>query len=286
MTFAELELLPIIARAMTYVGTVAVAGGLLLNVTMGRASDIRWVRTQVMFGALLLLISESLRYGIFQLSIAQGDATLAFDPAMRWLGLETPLGQAALVRLVGLGIVLLGLVLATPIATLGAFIIVSSFLIEGHTASAENRYLLVPLLFLHMLTVHWWLGALWPLRTALDRTDISDGETAATVHRFGQQALIAVGMLLVAGVLMLASLVGWQFDLSSAYQQAFLIKLGVFLIILLIAAINKLRMTPLLVTAPEVGRAALRRLIFLEILVAIAILTATAIATSFPPLDH
>lgn len=286
MNFMELELLPVVARVMTYIGTVAVAGGVLFTLTMGRAHDARAVRTQVMFGALLLLIAEPLRYVLFQLSIAQGDVALAFDPAMRWLGSETPLGQAAFVRLLGLGIVLLGNVVSTSIATIGAVVIVGSFLIEGHTASAENRYFLLPLLFLHLLTVHWWLGALWPLRVAIGRECMSDQKIAAAVHRFAQQAVLAVGILATSGALMLASLIGWQPDASRTYQQGFLIKLGVFLVILLIAAINKLVLTPRLIAQPEAGRAGFRHLISLEMFVAFAILATTAVATSFPPTDH
>lgn len=163
---------------------------------------------------------------------------------------------------------------------------VGSYLIEGHTAAAADRYILVPALFIHLLVVHWWLGALLPLRAVLGNADIAKVEAADIVHRFGQQAVVAVGLLVVAGALLLAFLTNWQLDYASAYQQGFAVKLAVFLFILLVAAVNKLRLTTLVSVEPERGRMVLRRAISLEVALAFTILAATAIGISFPPAPH
>ena len=78
-------------------------------------------------------------------------------------------------------------------------------------------------------------------------------------------------------------LAGWQFDPARSHQLALGAKLAVFAAILAIAALNKLRWTPMLVTSPEHGRIGLRRSLGWEIALCALILIATAIMTSFPP---
>ena len=140
MSFVELDVIAILLRVLTYAGTITVAGGVLIQATMGRFVTANLVRRQVVLGAVLLIVSEPLRYVHFQIAIAQGDVALAFDPSMRWLALETPLGQATTVRLASLVVVMLSVLFANSAAAIGgAVVMVSSYLIEGHTASAAGR---------------------------------------------------------------------------------------------------------------------------------------------------
>jgi EAL domain-containing protein (putative c-di-GMP-specific phosphodiesterase class I) len=58
------------------------------------------VRRQIIVGFCVLLIIEPARYIVFQLSIAMGDLSMAFGPDLRWMGLQTPIGQASVLRIV------------------------------------------------------------------------------------------------------------------------------------------------------------------------------------------
>ncbi|MEO1406068.1 MAG: CopD family protein, partial [Pseudomonadota bacterium] len=69
----------------------------------------------------------------------------------------------------------------------------------------------------------------------------------------------------------------------SPYQIAFALKLAGFAAILGIAARNKLRWTGMLRTDPPRARTGLRRSLLIETVVAVSILSATALVTSFPP---
>ena len=280
MTFADLEWVSVLLRAMAYVGTIAVAGSVLARASLRLAPAIAAINWQIGVGSLILLVCEPLRYIMFQLSIAQGDWAMAFDPAMRWMAVETPLGQAAIVRLVGTIGVLIGFVWR-PLAIAGALVVIVSYLIEGHTVSSEDRSLLAVLLFVHLVVAHWWLGALIPLRKLL--SGIDESACARAIEDFGRKAIFAVGLLVAAGATILVQLTNWKLDPTSAYQQGFALKLGVFAAILGLAATNKLLLTPLLVSNPDVGRTKLSRSIGVETFVAALILLATAAATSFPP---
>ena len=283
MTFAELDWLSVFLRCLVYIGTIAVAGSVFVRSTMALPGADRILRQQIAFGVVLLFVCEPIRYAVFQLSIAQGDWGMAFDPAMRWMGVETPLGQAAAVRLIGAAFVVSGL-WWRPLALVGALLIVSSYLIEGHTVASDTRLLLAALLFLHLTVAHWWIGALLPLRAVASGK--SNDAIVESIEGFGRKAVFAVAVLLLAGFTMLGELVEWRFNAASAYQQGFLLKLLGFSLILAIAGLNKMMWTPLLAQDPQRGRSGLRSSINVEIAVAAAILFATAIATSFPPVDH
>ena len=283
MTFAELDWLSVILRSLVYVATIAVAGSVLVRATLALPGADRMLDYQIAFGVVLLFVCEPVRYAAFQLSIAQGDWAMAFDPAMRWMGAETPLGQAAAVRLIGAAVVVSGL-WWRPLALVGALLIVSSYLVEGHTVASDNRLLLAALLFLHLAIAHWWMGALLPLRAVASGT--TNDAIVQSIEGFGRKAMLAVAVLLLAGLTMLGELVEWRFNAASAYQQGFLIKLLGFTLIIAIAGLNKMKWTPLLVQEPQRGRDGLRSSITVELAVAAAILFATAVATSFPPVEH
>lgn len=280
MNFGELDWVSVLLRMLVYVATIAVAGGVFVRATLGMQQVAGTINRQIFFGAILLLVCEPLRYLTFQLSIAQGDWEMAFDPAMRWMGVETPLGQAAGVRFLGTLVVVTGIIWR-PLAVVGALVVVGAYLIEGHTLSDDSRVPLAALLFVHLVVVHWWIGALLPLRSALA---VMDTQTAAsTVERFGRIAVVGVGVLFVAGAILLATLTGWQLVPTQAYQQGFALKLLAFIAILLVAAVNKLRWTPKLATNPDYGRSGLRTWLTIETIIAATVLAATAAAISFPP---
>jgi putative copper export protein len=142
------------------------------------------------------------------------------------------------------------------------------------------RFLAAPLLLVHLAAVHWWLGALFPL-LALTYC-AAPATVTATMKAFSRRAAWIVGTLLAAGVLLAVILTGADLRLG-AYQQRLLIKLGLVTLLLTLAAINKLRLTPLLQTDYARGLARLRVSIRAEIAVAFFILAASAWLVSTAP---
>lgn len=283
MGIAASEGVTVLLRALIYSGTVLVAGGVLFRVSFPALTGIaRALRWQIVAGAALLIICEPLRYLLFLLQISDGDLALALSPSMRWIGMETPLGQASLVRLGAMAVILALGLRWRAIALLAAAAMIASYLVQGHTVTSDGRGILAALLFAHLVAVHWWIGSLPMLLAA---TAVAPGAALAhAVERFGAYALWIVGALVIAGGILLGMLTGWHLDLARAYQQAFAIKLGGVALILVIAAINKLRITPALAQMPDAARASLRRLLAIEMLVALMILSATALATLSSPL--
>ena len=279
----EHDLLPILLRVLVYVASIAVAGAVLFAFSFPRAaSEIQSaLRRQVVAGFCLLLLVEPVRYVVFQLAISGGDWSLAFGPVLRWMGLQTPIGQAAAVRLIAAFVVVTFGRRSAVVALPAALVLIGSFLLEGHTVSSDVRIALAALLFIHLAAVHWWLGALYPLM-ALTRC-AAPKIISGAVEAFGVRAAWVVAALLGTGVLLLLIITGVQLNVDSDYQQRFLVKLLLVAGLLSLAAWNKLRLTPLLRRDPQSGAARLRGSIRLEIAVALSILAATAWITSTAP---
>ena len=263
-------------RALTYVASVAVAGAVLFAMSFPRAAHI--VRSdlerQILCGCCLLLFVEPARYAAFQLAIAGGDWSRAFAPDLRWMGLQTPMGQAAIMRLIAV-VALLAFGRSAGIRMMASFIMIATFALEGHTASNEARTALgTSALLIHVAAVHWWIGALYPLLTLTGRAD--PATLYAVIEMFGRRALWIVAGLLAGGVLILALLTGGQLNLESAYQQRFLLKIALVAGLLSVAAWNRLRLTPLLSRDHEAGRAKLRASIKVELFIALSVLVTTA----------
>jgi len=280
----DFDVLSIGLRALLYTGTIAAAGGVLFGLSFPLAANsIRSdLQRQILFGCGLVLLIEPLRYIVFQLNIAGGDASLAFSPSLRAMGLESSAGRAALVRLAAAAVLAARGRRVGPLAVLSTLAIILSFILEGHTAADRSRALLAPALFIHVAAAHWWIGALYPLML-LTRAKYAN-ELPDTVARFGFLAIWSVFGLIAAGLLLLVVLTGAQPDFESAYQQRFGLKLAGVAVVLSIACCNKFLLTPLLRTEPALGPSRLRTSLKLEMAIALAILAATAFAIHSAPI--
>jgi putative copper export protein len=136
----------------------------------------------------------------------------------------------------------------------------------------------------HLLAAAFWVGALWPLRLLTD----GDGaeRVAAAAARFGNAAVAAVCLLVLAGITVLATLLGNVSELwRSGYGRAVCLKLALVACMLALGSVNKLRLTPRLAAGDRSAARALRRSIAAEMVLAAAVFLATAALTtvSGPP---
>jgi putative copper resistance protein D len=206
-----------------------------------------------------------------------------FEPMFLNMLLGSPVGTSVLVRLLGLGLVAVVILRRTAaywVGALGAVLTVVSFAITGHTASFEPRLLGGVLVAVHLLAVAYWIGALWPLVLVSGAPDTA--RAARILERFGTLAMGFVGALVVAGGLLAWRFLGgvsalWQ----TQYGNMFSIKLTVFAVLLILAALNRFRLVPQIAAgAPGAGRA-LRRSIGMEIAAVLLILLITATFTTY-----
>jgi putative copper resistance protein D len=112
---------------------------------------------------------------------------------------------------------------------------------------------------LHLIAAAAWVGALVPLALLLRavRTrheTASVGVARAAVLRFSTLGTVSVGTLVASGLVNSWMLVADVPALvGTAYGRLLLVKVALFLVMLSVAAVNRLRLTPRLVHAPIVG---------------------------------
>lgn len=236
------------------------------------------------------------------LSIAMMTASMAgvpltqVDPgSIRMMITDTPMGQAWAVRMVCLA-ALLGVVLvrhrAFAVAALLAAMALGSLAWTGHGAAGEGNAGTLQLVadIAHMLAAAAWVGALVGLGAMVFGN--GDLKTAyAALDQFSRTGSIIVAIVIASGLVNSAYLVGISHlaDLpTTLYGQLLIVKLVLFTGMLVIAALNRFRLTPALARlaggAPSFS--ALRLSLSLETGAATAILALVAwIGTLQPPMS-
>jgi putative copper resistance protein D len=191
------------------------------------------------------------------------------------------------VRVVGLAVLLLSLDRATKLnrwaACGGAALALLSFALMGHTVIHDQRWLLAPLLLVHVVVAAVWLGALAGLYVAMRETGAQSG---ALVARFSRHAVWAVPAILVCGLLMSLIFIRSFAELTTSYGAMVVGKALGFAALMALAAQNKWRLGPRLLAGDVSAVPALQRTIKLEWALIAVVLVATAVMTSLYAPEH
>ncbi|MEM9578399.1 MAG: CopD family protein [Pseudomonadota bacterium] len=280
--------LSICVKALAYAATLISIGSVLVLVALrelsegGRAA----LRLTAVLSALAAALFTALRLPVRASFLMGGTLDGAMDPMILGMVADSPLGTSAALRFVGLLLILCGIWRARAglvIALMGACIASASFALRGHALS-EPQMILGALITLHILCLAFWVGAFAPLARAARRDP--PAQAGALAHEFGQRALWAVGLVVLAGVTALGLLgAATPSALSSPYGQMFAVKLVLFVGVLALAGLNKLTLTPAFQAAAPHASARLRRSIGVEAGLVAGILVTTAALTtlSAPP---
>jgi putative copper export protein len=277
------DVLSVVLRTLTFVALFQATGVAFFMVLFaGQLSQTRnWVCRLGLVAALAGVVLTIAHQSIDAARMAD-DYSGLLDADMLQLAWTSSNGAAHLLQALGLGAVALSLrrgqhriSLAVP----GACIAILAALLTGHTSIHASRWLLAPLLAAHLLIVAFWFGALAPLyRVAQSESPAS---AAQIVARFSAIAGWLVPVIAMAGLCMALILAPDFSVLKRRYGQLLIVKLTGFVLLMLLAAYNKWWLTPALATDDATPRSRLQRVIAVEFLLLSAVLTATAILTTF-----
>lgn len=204
-----------------------------------------------------------------------------YDMEMIGLVADSPLGTSSYVRLIGLGFVIVAIILPlfrTLHILVSSILIAGSFAIVGH--ATKDLMVLGVLITIHLLSVSYWVGGLYPLYKLAGKTD--DLVNAANLaHKFGIQAAVIVPVLIIAGIAFSILLVGSPARLlGTEYGLLLITKVLVVTILLALAALNKFRLVPQLLVGDHKAAYQLRNSIRIEFIAFLLIFATTAILTS------
>lgn len=211
-----------------------------------------------------------------------GELAAIADSGVREIVLDSSLASAFAWRACGILLLIAGFALtnrASPIITLGgAALVLAAFTQTGHTTTHSPRWLLATLLLVHIAAVAFWFGSLLPLRR------IAAGEPTANAARivaaFSRLALKLVPLLAAAGIALAALLLqGWR-NLATPYGKLVLVKLGLFAILMVLAALNRWRYGPGLASGAVRMVSAFRAVVMAEFVLIAVVLAATSTLTA------
>lgn len=271
-------------RALSFVALFQATGAAIYLACFGEIVVVtrRAVQRLAFVAALVAIVLLVLQY-LLEAARMGGELASVMDRDLQALAFHSPGARALAVRVAGLAVLAFALrmkskpgialvVAATSVALLG-------FTLMGHTASHSPRWLLVTLLLAHLLVVAFWFGALVPLRLAVSFEN--PRAAGAAVEAFSTAATWIVPALFVAGVALAAVLLGDFAGLRTAYGQLLIVKILGFALLMGLASLNKWRLGPAVASGDAARTRSLRRSLQAEYVLIAAVLTVTAVMTTF-----
>ncbi|GIU84929.1 MAG: copper resistance protein C [Acidimicrobiales bacterium] len=264
----------LVARALAYAGTLALAGGMVwvafLDRRAAEARDGRRLLAAAAVCGLAGTVSALLFHGA---EITGLGWSALVSPEVLGETLTDSVGVSALVRAVALAAFLIvwwaGL-LVPPWAGLAAAVAATgSFLLTGHTVTSEPRWAVVLGHAAHLAAAAVWFGGLCALLVSLrsSRREDDPATAASLVSRFSLAAAVSLAVLLAAG-----GLLSWvevrSFDaLGTTYGWTLVAKIIVTAAVLSAALYNNRYLVPAIAESPNASDAwhSLRRTVTFEV---------------------
>ena len=274
-------------RLAIYAGGTLAAGSALLLLLLAWPDGVRdIVRRQGFVSALVTGVALLLGIGLGGAEMLAGGPGAVFSASAWATGLGSTLGPSALIGVPGailLALQFRGTAAATPALLAGAALVIGSFLVTGHAATAPPAWLMALVVGIHLVAVATWFGALLPLRVAVTRE--APAEAVRVLRDFSARGVWAVAALAVTGIAITWVQVRTPAAMTdSDYGIRLLIKIAVVAVIVALALYNKQRLTDRLAQANDRGQAALRRTIGAEFwLMMIVMALAVSLTLPSPP---
>ena len=292
------EIIGGISRFIMYLAALVAAGvAFFLAFIHDRAED-RWrIVPFVRIGSILALLSA---IGIVMSQAAlltgKGAGAVTDSTVLRDV-LNQNLGWSLALLMIGLAAVHLSTdipkkVVSQSLAVYGGLAVTVSFAVWGHATELSPTAISLAADAIHATAAALWLGGLVGLVMVLSvRTPETVRATAGIIGRFSRMAFWSVIALTLAGLTLTITGSGASLNsiLTTTWGQLVLAKIGLTLIVVLIAAWNRRTLVPSLTSPTEntgelaVRWATLLRTIRAEAVLLVAVVALTAIVVNVPP---
>lgn len=269
-------------RALAFIAVIQAAGTGLWCATLGaRFHRSARLQLRVTFVAAVIAIVLVILQHVTEPARLTASLSGIWDSSLHLLLLQSDATVARAVRVLGLIAVAWGSVMrrkpGSSLMLIGAVLAASSFMLMGHTASHPQRWLLAVLLVIHLLVVAYWFGALLAFLVGSTREKLN--LFGSIVQKFSVIAAWLVPTIPIAGFAMAVALIGDFSTLTTPYGLLLTGKVLVFSLLMVLAAINKMRLAPALVNADESALIQFRRIVAVEWLAIAFVLAITAAMT-------
>ncbi len=272
-----------ISRAIFLAATLIVIGASIFWLVMGGQVPMR----PIVFGMAGIAMAAAIVAIYLQGGLLLDAANVRPWESELWrIGYASTRGTASLMAFGGLvvvaGALFWGSRARRPVVGIGIVIVIASFALSGHAATASPRWIAIPTLLFHVAVVAFWLGSLMPLLSVLRQPRAL---RLAAFKRFSEIAFFVVPQLVVAGAI-LATLQIQRPDALFASSYGMILALKIVLVgaLFVLAACNRWILMPEM-TEDSPGYAdRFRRTILAELGLGFAILCVTAfLSQTVPP---
>ena len=302
---AEIDVPMVTVRAVHFAATATAAGALVFRAVIDPVLhaaervklviDVR-IRWLVWIGVTIAFAS-GLVWLLLQTSSMSGQAATLGEVAT--VMNETQFGFVSMIRLALA--VLLAICLAfdsrqpaRQLALGSALCLIATVAWTGHAASTPYGlgYLHLVADFLHLLGAAAWIGGLMSLALLLHalsgyRDSARPGLELDVVRRFSSLGLASVATLVISGIINAWILVGSLRALVvTDYGRILMLKIAVFLVMVTLAAINRLWLTPRLAAPDGKSLRALTRNSVAEIVLGLLIFVIVGLLGTLHPAAH
>ena len=292
------EIIGGISRFIMYLAALVAAGVAFFLAFIHDHAEDRWrIVPFVRIGSILALLSA---IGIVMSQAAlltgKGAGAVTDSTVLRDV-LNQNLGWSLALLMIGLAAVHLSTdipkkVVSQSLAVYGGLAVTVSFAVWGHATELSPTAISLAADAIHATAAALWLGGLVGLVMVLSvRTPETVRATAGIIGRFSRMAFWSVIALTLAGLTLTITGSGASLNsiLTTTWGQLVLAKIGLTLIVVLIAAWNRRTLVPSLTSPTEntdelaVRWATLLRTIRAEAVLLVAVLALTAIVVNVPP---
>jgi putative copper export protein len=272
-----LDALAAAVKVLLYAGLLSCAGAVFAMATLPRAASLERFAERVMRrGALVTLGAAALSALLLYFQLGGGS-----DDRARLAVFASGRGAALCLQLVGAVLLLVMPGDDDPrsgIRISNAALLPASLAISGHAATAGLLNAVVVLA--HAGAAAWWIGSLLLMRYCW----VNDPAEAfaATVEGFNAWARNIILVLLIAGLVLVATLVDFRAEnFFTPYVWLLLVKITLAAVVLAIAVNSRQRLTVDIVRSDANAAAALCRRIDVELGVIALLLLVTGVLTSY-----
>lgn len=294
MTDLLISLLNLGSKLLIYMCIASLMGGwFLLLLDSGHSGFRLFIRRSMLAGAIAGLFVVGINFYAQVGSFAESGWNGLFDPDYQMMLWDSPVGNSVILRAVGFALALITIVCfrfaRQPVSTdlplwktaksilffVALVLLSSAFALTGHTA--EQNLLIRFLLWVHVFIALLWMGSLLPLWYACGVMEAKSLQQI--MHRFGLIAMWLVAVLVMCGGVIIWQLLASPAELiTTVYGRMLLLKTGLVIGVLGLAALHKFRLVPQLTGRPEAVE--LRRSILVESWVGLGILVVTVLLTT------
>ncbi len=275
--------LPVAAnRILLYAAGALSAGSALLMLLMKLPAGVVTVlKTQGERTSLLTAVALLLAIGLGGAEMLAGGVGALFSVSTWSTGLTSTLGSSAMLGIPGTLLLWSAFRQSEarmPGLMIGAVLVLGSFLVTGHAATAPPAWAMALVVGMHLFAAAFWFAALHPLAHAAKT--LEPVEAGQLLEYFSARAIWVVALLLLSGVI-----ISWVQVQSIAafvttdYGIRLLIKVALVLIVIGLALLNKQKLTSRVMAAEQGAADALRRSIRGEYILMLLIMAVTVSLT-------